>query len=164
MLRSNRRGVSSSRLTLASDAHRFPPRFGSRPSTTNRCSLLRDGTLARFFAYALRQLRASRLAIPLLERLGRDLTLHQHLCKLAALRLTLERHARLLRKYRVQCGKTRSNQPFQAAAAGSAPASTSRRFTGSTIRLSPSSVRDPRSMRSPGSPNTTRSATENPAA
>src|SRR5258706_3486340 len=44
-----------------------------------------------------------------------------------------------------------------AAAAGAGPASTSFLLTGSTRKLSPSSVRDPSRARSPGSPNTTSS-------
>src|SRR5437660_7731529 len=40
----------------------------------------------------LRELALSRLAVPLLERLRRDLPLHQQLRELSALRLALERH------------------------------------------------------------------------
>src|SRR4029453_3127537 len=42
----------------------------------------------------LRQLLAPRAAIPLLERLGRDLALDQQLRELPSLRLALDRHAR----------------------------------------------------------------------
>jgi len=51
-----------------------------------------------------------------------------------------------------------------AAAAGAGPESTRRFPTGSTMRFSPSSVRDPRIARSSGSPNTTSSGVTVPAA
>ena len=51
-----------------------------------------------------------------------------------------------------------------AAAAGAGPESTRRLPTGSTMRFSPSSVRDPRIARSSGSPNTTSSGVTVPAA
>src|SRR5438105_3042264 len=49
-----------------------------------------------------------------------------------------------------------------AAAAGAGPASTNRLVTGSTRKLRPSRVRDPRRTRSPATPNTTSSAARFP--
>lgn len=63
---------------------------GSPPPSPGRAFTFRRGL--RFPRDPLGQLLRSGLAIPLLERLVRDLSFHEELCEFASLSLTLERH------------------------------------------------------------------------
>src|SRR5262245_39855034 len=80
-----------------------------------RRSLALGGQL-RLGLHALGEPGASRLAIPLLEGLGRDLTLDEELGELAALSLTLEGHRQPLRRLWLR------GRAWATAAAGSPPA------------------------------------------